>query len=249
MAKLLEVKNLVKSFGGVKAVNNISFDLFEGQILAMIGPNGAGKSTCFNLINGQLMPDRGSIRVDGREVIGLKPRQIWKLGIGRTFQITSTFVSMTVLENVQMALMSHHRKTKSLFQKAGNLFVDESMELLNLLGLAQQHDRLCGVIAYGDLKRVELAMALSHRPRLLLMDEPTAGMGPAERLSLMKLTSRIVRTRNLGVLFTEHDMDVVFSHADRVMVLNRGELILEGLPQKVRENKDVQLIYLGNGGA
>lgn len=246
MPKLLEVDKLSRSFGGITAVDRVSFDLEAGQILAMIGPNGAGKSTCFNLINGQLHPDSGHIKIDGRATVGLKPRQIWNLGLGRTFQVTATFASMTVLENVQTALVSHHRKTRSMFRTVRNLFVDESMELLKRVGIEDQFHRVCGILSYGDLKRVELAMALTNRPRLLLMDEPTAGMAPAERRSLMELLSGIVGGQNIGVLFTEHDMDVVFNHADRILVLNRGELIAQGTPQEVRENTKVKEVYLGS---
>ena len=245
MAKVLEVHELAKSFGGVQAVKNLSFNLGEGQLLAMIGPNGAGKSTCFNLINGQLRPDNGNVVIMGRKINGYQPRQVWKLGVGRTFQITSTFASMTVLENIKMAVISYHRHTKSLFSRVRNLYDDESRELLKLVGIEDQHDRACGVLAYGDLKRVELAVALANQPKLLLMDEPTAGMGPAERQSLMELTANIVRTRNIGVLFTEHDMEVVFTHADRIIVLNRGELVAEGTPAEVRADTKVQEIYLG----
>jgi branched-chain amino acid transport system ATP-binding protein len=245
MANVLEVHELAKSFGGVQAVKNLSFNLAEGQLLAMIGPNGAGKSTCFNLINGQLRPDGGSVVIMGKKINGYQPRQVWKLGVGRTFQITATFASMTVLENIKMAILSYHRQSRSLISRVRKVYTDESMELLKLVGIEDQHDRSCGVLAYGDLKRVELAVALANKPQLLLMDEPTAGMGPAERQSLMELTSDIVRTRKIGVLFTEHDMDVVFTHADRIIVLNRGELVAEGTPAEVRADEKVQEIYLG----
>lgn len=247
MATILEVRNLYKAFGGVKAVIDVSFKLQDGQLLAMIGPNGAGKSTCFNLINGQLRPDQGNIIIMGKTVNGSKPRDVWKLGVGRTFQITSTFSSMTVLENVQMAMLSYYRRTKSLLKKISQFYVDESMALLELLGIGDQAERACGVLAYGDLKRVELAVALANKPKLLLMDEPTAGMGPAERQNLMELTKDIVRTQNIGVLFTEHDMDVVFNHADRILVLNRGEWVAEDTPDQVQANEKVKEIYLGSG--
>lgn len=249
MTTILKVQNLSKSFGGVKAVHNVSFELAEGQLLAMIGPNGAGKSTCFNLINGQLRPDRGNIIVLGKKINGYPPRQVWKLGVGRTFQITSTFSSMTVLENIQIAMLSYHKHTKSLLKKAGNLYVDESMDLIRQVGIENQHDRACGVLTYGDLKRVELAVALANRPKLLLMDEPTAGMGPSERQTLMELTKKIVRSQNIGILFTEHDMDVVFNHAERIILLNRGELVAQGTPEEVRQNDKAQKIYLGSGKA
>jgi branched-chain amino acid transport system ATP-binding protein len=247
MAAILEVHNLYKAFGGVKAVIDVNFNLQGGQLLAMIGPNGAGKSTCFNLINGQLRPDHGKIVILGEKVNGRKPRDVWKLGVGRTFQITATFASMSVLENVQMTFLSYHKRTKSLLKKVSRLYVDESMALLKLLGIDNQADRACGVLAYGDLKRVELAVALANKPKLLLMDEPTAGMGPTEAQNLMELTTEIVHTQNIGVLFTEHDMDVVFNHADRIIVLNRGELVAEGLPEEVQANEKVKEIYLGRG--
>lgn len=245
MTTILKIQNLSKSFGGVQAVKDLSFKLEAGQLLAMIGPNGAGKSTCFNLINGQLDPDRGDIFILGQKVNGKKPQDVWKIGVGRTFQIASTFASMTVLENVQMGLLSYHRRSKSLLRKVSRLYQEESMELLDLVGIADQAGRPCGVLAYGDLKRVEMAVALANQPKLLLMDEPTSGMGPAERQRLMELTKRIVHTRKMGVLFTEHDMKVVFDYAERIIVLNRGEMIAEGTPTAVQINKEVKEIYLG----
>ncbi len=245
MPKILEVQHLRKSFGGVRAVDDVSFDLAAGHLLAMIGPNGAGKSTCFNLINGQLKPDSGLVRILGRTSNGCKPREVWKMGVGRTFQITATFASMTVLENVQMVKLSHHGRTRSLTRRMQRMYVEESMELLDLVGIKAQWNRPAGVLAYGDLKRVELAMALANNPRLLLMDEPTAGMGAMERTHLMQLTADIVRSRDIAVLFTEHDMDVVFTHADEIIVLNRGSLVARGAPDQVRANRQVQEIYLG----
>jgi branched-chain amino acid transport system ATP-binding protein len=245
MTRILEVTNLSKSFGGVRAVNDVAFDLTEGRLLAMIGPNGAGKSTCFNLINGQLRPDRGTIRILGKKTTGMRPRHVWALGVGRTFQVTSTFASMTVLENVQMVLLASHKRSRTVFRKTAGLYQEEAMEFLRLVEIDGQWNRPCGILAYGDLKRVELAIALANKPKLLLMDEPTAGMGTKERLKLMELISQIVLDRSLGVLFTEHDMDVVFSHANRIIVLNYGNLIAEGTPQEVRENEKVRDIYFG----
>ena len=242
---VLEVESLSRSFGGVRAVDRVSFTLFSNELLAMIGPNGAGKTTCFNMVNGQLRPDAGAVRLNGRSILGLPPRSIWRLGVGRTFQITATFASMTVRENVQMALVSHHRRSRALWRPARDCYCDEAMALLERVGMDRQYDRACGVLAYGDLKRVELAVALANEPGLLLMDEPTAGMAPRERMELMQLTTGIVRERNIGVLFTEHDMDVVFAHADRIMVLDRGQLISEGPPMAVRSDRKVQEIYLG----
>jgi branched-chain amino acid transport system ATP-binding protein len=242
---VLQVDGLHKAFGGVEAVADVSFALSAGELLALIGPNGAGKSTCFNMLNGQLSADAGVARLAGRDILGLAPRAIWRLGVGRTFQITATFASLTVRENVQIALYSHAGRLRSLLARFGSAFVTEANALLDQVGMLDQADRVCGVLAYGDLKRVELAMALANRPRLLLMDEPTAGMAPKERVELMALTARLARANKIAVLFTEHDMDVVFGQADRIIVLDRGRLIAAGLPGEVRANKDVQAVYLG----
>ena len=247
MTDTLVVTGLSKAFGGVQAVDDVSFSVAPGQLLALIGPNGAGKTTCFNMLNGQLRPDAGSVALEGRSLAGLTPREIWRLGVGRTFQITSTFASMTVLENVQTTLLSLHRRALTIGKLVRDLYVDEAMALLERVGMADQAQRPCSILAYGDLKRVDLAIALGNQPRLLLMDEPTAGMAPRERIELMALTAEIVRERNISVLFTEHDMDVVFAHAERLIVLNRGRLIAEGTPGDVRNNSEVQEIYLGAG--
>jgi len=243
----LVVEGLTKTFGGVKAVNGVSFTLEENELLALIGPNGAGKSTCFNMLNGQLPPNSGSIRLFGEDITGLPPREVWRKGVGRTFQITATFPSMTVIENVQMALISHHRRLRAMIPYAGALYKDEAYALLELVGMEEQANRSCGMLAYGDLKCLELAIALANQPRVLLMDEPAAGMAPKERIQLMQLTADIVREHGVSVLFTEHDMDVVFAHADRIMVLDGGTLIAHGTPAEVRANEEVQNIYLGSG--
>ena len=244
---LLSVENLSKSYGGVRAVRGVSFTLSPGEILALIGPNGAGKSTCFNMLNGQTTPDAGRVRVLGQDTTGLKPREVWRLGVGRTFQITATFPTMTVRENVQVALSSHDRKLFNLVASMPRYAREEAERLLDLVGMGGFAERACGELAYGDLKRLELAIALANQPKLLLMDEPTAGMAPRERIELMRLTAQIAREKSIGVLFTEHDMDVVFEHADRILVLNRGSLIAEGSPQEVRRNAEVRAIYLGEG--
>ena len=244
---VLKVDGLSKSFGGIQAVDDVSFSVAVGEMLALIGPNGAGKSTCFNMLMGQLKPTAGKIYLAGENIVGMTPRQIWRLGVGRTFQITATYPSMTVIENVQMALISDRRRIFSSIGVASRLYRDEAMALLELVGMSGQATRHAAVLAYGDVKRLELAIALANKPRLLLMDEPTAGMGPKERIDLMQLTADIVAERNISALFTEHDMDVVFTHAHRVMVLNRGALIANGTVDEVRDNPQVQEIYLGGG--
>jgi branched-chain amino acid transport system ATP-binding protein len=244
---LLSVEDLSKSYGGVHAVRGVSFSLKAGEILALIGPNGAGKSTCFDMLNGQNRPDSGHIRLLGQDTTGQKPRAIWRLGVGRTFQITATFPTMTVRENIQVALVSYHRRIFDLFASTPRFARDEAAALLQLVGMAGDADRPCGELAYGDLKRLELAIALANQPKLLLMDEPTAGMAPRERIELMRLTASIARQKSIGVLFTEHDMDVVFERADRILVLNRGLLIAQGSPEEVRRDPQVRAIYLGEG--
>ncbi|MCT9811373.1 ABC transporter ATP-binding protein [Acidovorax sp. Be4] len=244
---MLQVTGLHKAFGGVRAVDDVSFSLEKGELLALIGPNGAGKSTTFNLVGGQLAPDSGSVRLAGREMAGLTPRAVWRLGVGRTFQIAATFASLSVLENVQMALLSADGRVFSFWRRAADHRRADALALLESVGMAAQAERPCSALAYGDVKRVELAMALAHAPQLLLMDEPTAGMAPAERVALMTLTKQLARERQMGVLFTEHSMDVVFGQADRVLVLVRGRLLAEGRPEDIQRNARVQQAYLGSG--
>ena len=246
---LLSVEGLHKSFGGVVAAGHVTFALEAGTLLAIIGPNGAGKSTIFNMLGGQLAPDRGRVLLCGQNITGLAPRRIWRLGVGRTFQVAQTFVSMTVAENVQMALISHHHRTRAWWPGAAGLYRAQALGLLERVGMSADADRPSSELAYGDVKRVELAIALAGAPKLLLMDEPTAGMGATERAQLMQLVKDIARASGLGVLFTEHDMDAVFRHADQIVVLVRGEVAAAGRPAQVRANRRVQEVYLGHGGA
>lgn len=243
----LSIRALCKSFGGVQAVNNVSFDVRSGEFLALIGPNGAGKSTCFNMINGQLAPDSGEIRLGDTELTGRKPREIWRLGVGRTFQVAATFGSMSVVENVQMALISHAGEVYRFWRPAASRHRERALELLEQVGMRDAADRPSSELAYGDVKRIELAIALANEPRLLLMDEPTAGMAPRERNDLIALVKRLVLERGISVLFTEHSMDVVFAFADRIIVLARGKLIADGNAADIRENPAVREVYFGTG--
>ncbi len=240
---VLSVEKLSKSFGGVQAVERVSFAVEKGELLAMIGPNGAGKTTCFNLINGQLRPDAGEILFERQPLLGLAPWERCRLGVSRTFQVAATFGSMTARENVQVALLSRERKLGSVFSSMDG--TTEAVEILDQVGMGAQADRQCAELAYGDLKRVELAVALAARPRLLLMDEPTSGMATAERHALMQRVAGIARVRGISVLYTEHDMDVVFGYADRIVVLADGVLIAQGAPAEVRADARVRRVYLG----
>jgi branched-chain amino acid transport system ATP-binding protein len=247
-AAVLAVRDLARSFGGVHALRGVSFELAAGERVALIGPNGAGKTTCFNVINGQLAPDRGEVHLGGVRIDGLSPRSIARHGVGRTFQVAATFASMSVRENVAVALLAGERRDGRLVGSVDAMHgqADALLERLGLAGLAGAH---CASLAYGDAKRVELALALAQRPRLLLMDEPTAGAGGAARDAVMRAVAGFVRDGNRAVLFTEHDMDVVFAHADRVIVLDQGQVIATGTPGEIRADVRVQAAYLGVPGA
>jgi branched-chain amino acid transport system ATP-binding protein len=247
MSALLEVRALQKSFGGVRAVDAVSFSVAAGEFLALIGPNGAGKSTCFNIVNGQLAADAGEILLGGEPILGLGPRRIWRKGVGRTFQVAAIFGSLTVRENVQMALLSHAGEVFRFWRPAAARHREAADGLLAEVGMAEAGGRAARELAYGDVKRVEFALALANRPRLLLMDEPTAGMAPRERNELIALVKRMVRERGISVLFTEHSMDVVFAHADRIIVLARGRLIAEGDAKSIRDDPKVREVYFGSG--
>ena len=199
------------------------------------------------MVNGQLRADNGSIALNGQELVGLKPREIWRKGVGRTFQIAQVFLSFSVIENVQIALHSSDQRTLNFWNNAKNYRRDQAMSLLELVGMVSQADRPCHQLAYGDIKRVELAIAMANKPQLLLMDEPTAGMAPKERNELMTLTKKLVIDTKMAVLFTEHSMDVVFAHADRIIVLARGRLIAQGSPAQIRAHPQVQEVYFGSG--
>ena len=235
---ILKVKDISKRYGAFWAVNDTSFEIRRGEMLALIGPNGAGKSTIFNMVGGQFQPSGGEIFFKNSSLKGLNSAGIWSKGIGRTFQISTVFNSMTALENMQVAL---HQARQSGF-KVGHVAHD----LLAQVGLGALAERQASELAYGDVKRLELGMALAHAPELLLMDEPTAGMAPAERHLLMKLVKSLSAQRQMAVLFTEHSVDAVFNYADRILVLAEGSLIAEGSAEKIAQNEQVRAIYLGS---
>jgi branched-chain amino acid transport system ATP-binding protein len=245
MSLVLVVEGLGKSFNGVRAVADVSFTVAAGEMVALIGPNGAGKSTIFNMVGGQLRPDAGYIRLGDRNIAGLAPRQIWREGVGRTFQIAQTFYSMSVIENIQMALISARNENQNFRVRAAGRYTTEAYALLDKIGMASAAKRSCGSLAYAEIKRVEFAIALAGSPRLLLMDEPTAGMGLRDRADLMALVAGVAREQRLAVLFTEHDINAVFKHADRIFVLVRGQVIADGSAEEVRGNERVRQSYFG----
>ncbi len=243
---LLRVENVTKSFEGFIAVRDVNLSVEKGQMACIIGPNGAGKSTTFNLITGHLWPTRGRVYFHDRDITGLPPHTICQMGMGRSFQRTNIFPRLSVFENVQVAVLAHHKKTLNLFTPARRLVQEETYALLEDVGLADEAQSISGTLSYGFQKQLELGIALASEPELLLLDEPTAGMSPQETASTIELIGKIARERGLTLLFTEHDMDVVFSIAEKITVLHQGEVLAEGPPEDVRNNPDVQRVYLGD---
>jgi branched-chain amino acid transport system ATP-binding protein len=242
---LLAVEALSRSFGALRAVDGVGFTVAAGERVALIGPNGAGKSTCFHLINGLLRPDAGRVRLGGRDVTGWRPEALFHAGVGRSFQISATFGSLTVRENLQAALLSARGGLWNPLTRSTRAEAAAAQARLDRLDLGGLADTPCARLSYAERKRAEFALALANEPRLLLMDEPTAGMRPRERGALMAAVSAEVARRGMALLFTEHDMDIVFAHADRVLVMQRGRLIADGRPDAVRADPAVRAAYLG----
>jgi branched-chain amino acid transport system ATP-binding protein len=242
---LLRVEGVTKSFRGFMAVHDVDLTVEKGQMACIIGPNGAGKSTLFNLITGHLEPDGGRVIFQDREITGMPPHRICQLGMGRSFQRTNIFPRLSVFDNVHVAVLSHHGKSSNVFASAARLVERETYAVLEQVGLADEAQSVAGTLAYGFQKQLELGIALASEPQLLLLDEPTAGMSPQETASTIALVVKIARERGLTVLFTEHDMDVVFSIAEKITVLHQGRVLAEGTPEAVRRNREVQEVYLG----
>ena len=242
---ILTIESIEKRFGGLAALGGVSMNVMPREVRAIIGPNGAGKSTFFNTITGLLTPDSGRIRFEGREITGRPPHALVRAGMGRTFQITSIFAELSVLENVQVALLAHRGQSWRVWARAQTMVRERALELLRLVGLENAREGHAGTLSHGDQKRLELAIALAGEPRLLLLDEPTAGMAAKERLESIRLVHRIATELGLTVVFTEHDMAVVFAVATRISVLHQGKILAEGTPQEVRANPAVQEVYLG----
>ena len=242
---VLIVEDLSRNFGGVQAVKDVNLAVPAGQMRAVIGPNGAGKSTFFNLLTGYIPCNSGRILFRGKDVTGLPPHSLCRLGLGRTFQINSIFASATVLENVQVALLAHRRRIWNMWAAADKLLVLEAEELLTTLGLKDRAEKLGSELSYGDRRRLEVALALACEPQLLLLDEPTAGMSIPDKPGMVELIRKVSRERGVTVILIEHDMDIVFSVADEITVLHQGAVVAQGTPQEIRSNEQVQQIYLG----
>ena len=242
---ILRVESLVKRFGGLVALGGVDLAVEAGEFRAIIGPNGAGKSTFFNAMTGLLRPNSGRVAFEGRDITGEPPHRVARRGVARTFQITSVFPDLSALENVQVALLAHARRSWNLWSRARVLGTERAQELLALVSLATNAAKPAGTLAHGDQKRLELAIALAGEPRLLFLDEPTAGMAAQERLEAIRLVHRIARELGLSCVFTEHDMAVVFAVATRITVMHQGRVLAEGTPAEVRARPEVQQVYLG----
>jgi ABC-type branched-subunit amino acid transport system ATPase component len=243
---LLRVEGLNKRFGGLKAVDGVSLSVLEGRRHAVIGPNGAGKSTLFNLLTGQIRPDSGKVVFGGVDITGRRPHQLSRFGIGRAFQITNIFPKLTVLQNLQYSMLAHRGDTVRPFGRADRRYRGEAMQLLEAVGLGPSAMLNAGLLSHGDQRALELAISLALGTRLLLLDEPTAGMSPYETKRAMELVNGVVAQQGLTLLFCEHDMDIVFGIADVVTVMHQGRVLAEGAPEAIRSNPEVQKIYLGD---
>ena len=242
---MLRVKSLSKSFDGFMAVNRADLEVEKGEIVAVIGPNGAGKTTLFNLLTGLLKADSGKVFLKGQDITGLPAHEICRKGISRSFQVVNVFQRLSVFENVQISVLSRQRKTWDFFTSATKLAVAETNEILESVGLMEKRDRKTGLLSHGDRKVLEIAMALGGNPELLILDEPTAGMAPEETSRCIDLIKRLCEERGLTILFCEHDMDIVFGITNRIMVMVRGNSIIQGACDEVRRNEEVQAAYLG----
>jgi branched-chain amino acid transport system ATP-binding protein len=244
---ILGVERVKKTFDGFVAINGVSFSIRQGEICSIIGPNGAGKTTLFNLITGHLPVDEGKLTFKGLDITHRRPHRICRLGIGRSFQRTNIFPRLTVFQNIQAAVLVHRGKSLTFFRPVDSFFQEETETILERVGLGEYSAVVSGSLSYGFQKQLELGIALASEPELLLLDEPTAGMSAQETRQTMELIGKITREKGLTLLFTEHDMEVVFSISQRIMVLHQGRLIAEGTPEDVRGNSEVQKVYLGEG--
>jgi branched-chain amino acid transport system ATP-binding protein len=242
---ILRVEGLTKDFGRFRALDGVDFTVLRSDVMALIGPNGAGKTTCFDLITGQLKPRAGRVVLRDRDITGRPAHQICHLGIGRTFQTPALFGSMTVAENVQMAMLSAEGRFKALSPRASKLYRDDALALLDELRVRDKADLPCAGLAYGDLRRAELAVVLAQGPKLLVLDEPAAGIPAPERAAFMETCVALALRGGAAVLFSEHDLDLVFHFAGRVVVLDHGRVVAEGSPLEVRDDQRVRETYLG----
>jgi branched-chain amino acid transport system ATP-binding protein len=245
---MLKVENLYKSFSGFKAVNGANLDVKKGEIVAVIGPNGAGKTTLFNLVTGILRPDAGKVRFREEEITGMPPHEVCRRGLSRSFQVVNVFSRLNVFENVRVAVLARTRKTWNMFTPSKKLAGEETERIIESVGLRGREDRISAALSHGERKVLEIAIALGGAPEFLILDEPTAGMSPDETGRCIDLIRKLSKELGLTMLFCEHDMELVFSIADRIMVMVRGATVVQGKCDEVRQNQAVQDAYLGGSG-
>ncbi len=242
---ILRIEHLCKSFGGIMAVQNVSYSMQSGEFSAIVGPNGAGKSTFFNLISGYHRADSGNIWYKKKNITKWPPYRIARLGIARCFQVSNIYPALTTYENIRQSVLAQQKRTLNFFTPAKRLAGKETSILLDIVGLSDNANILAGNLSQGDKKILEIAMALGSKPELLYLDEPTAGMSAEETRKTMELVKDLNKQMDVTILFTEHDMSVVFGYAHRLTVLHQGTIIADGIPEEVRSDKMVQKIYLG----
>jgi len=244
-ADILKIESLSKAFGKLLAVDHVSFKVQPGVVTSVIGPNGAGKTTLFNLITGHLRADKGEVVFKGTNITNLPPHEVNRKGLARSFQIVNIFPRFTVFENVHAAVISRMGKSSNFITRTVNVGREETFHILDRVGFSEQAGDVAGTLSYGDQRIVEIAIALASRPELLLLDEPTAGMAPEETHATVGLIKRLVGELGLTILVVEHDMDVVFSISETIVVLHQGKMLAHGKPEEVRQNETVQKVYLG----
>lgn len=244
---LLRTEHLVKYFGALKATNDVSLEIYDGEIHAIIGPNGAGKSTLMDEIVNRTHPSGGKVFFGDREISNRKPFEIANIGLCKCFQISKLFARLTCFENIQIALIKKHKKVYDFMPKRSDYLKDEVLEVLGSVGMSDKMNDTAALLSYGDQRRLEIAITLAMEPRLLMLDEPTAGVARAEGYEIMKMIRRLAHDRNFTVVFIEHDMDIVFNYSDRISVLNQGTLIATDMPENIHNNQFVQEAYFGGG--
>jgi branched-chain amino acid transport system ATP-binding protein len=245
---MLQIEDIHKNFGNFQAVNGANLSVSEGEVVAVIGPNGAGKTTLFNLITGQLKPDRGKITFMNEDISRLPTHQICRRGLARSFQIANIFHRLSVFRNVQVSVLSQKGLSGKLFRPAQRVAVKETNRILENVGLVEKADNVAGSLSHGDQRILEIAIALGNEPKMLILDEPTAGMSSEETKTTMEFIKHLSETNGLTILFCEHDMDVVFNVSQSIMVMHHGSTIIQGRPEEVRANNNVQEAYLGGTG-
>lgn len=242
---ILTTNNITRPFGGIIAVNNVNLSINEGEISSIIGPNGAGKTTLFNILTGHIKLETGKVIFKGQDITNMAPHKICRKGVGRSFQRTIAFPRLSVFENIRTSLLASSGRTLNFFNNASKMFNNNVEEIVESIGLGDSMHKLASELAHGDQKRLDMGIAIACNPKLVLLDEPTAGMSPEESVKIMSLVTDLAKNRKLTIIFVEHDMKIVFDYSQIIRVMHQGKIIAEGKPEDVRRNLDVQRVYFG----